>query len=484
MFPAARPCRFFATKGDDPVDSLGRPSYLRAFDDFLYKPTYFFLCGGLTVLANVCGAELFTYTCFVLIALYLFLFGRDLLPIMPLVICSYIAPSRENNPGLSGDSLFSSANGGIYLVFLAVLLIIGLLYRLLRDKTLGRMAFLKCKRMLLPGLLALGLAYLLSGIGSAQLGKVVWQNLLFAFIQAASVIVLYILLNGSVKWDQAPTGYLAWTGMCVGYVLLAELVFIYFRYHVIQNGVIERALIYSGWGHYNNIGALLAMMIPFPFFLTGKGKHTGIFYISGLLFQGSVLFTCSRGSILCGVVTYLASYTVSLLHSRHARANAAIHIFTALAILVIFLLFSDDLLRLFRTLIAHRLDPAGRDKGYFAGWQQFLKHPVFGGTFYPIEYPLFSWSTSEAFVSFFPPRWHNTVIQILASCGIVGFAAYSFHRLQTLYLFFHRFQGKKTFALISMLTLLATSMVDCHFFNVGPVLFYSMMLAFVEKRLD
>ena len=40
------------------------------------------------------------------------------------------------------------------------------------------------------------------------------------------------------------------------------------------------------------------------------------------------------------------------------------------------------------------------------------------------------------------------------------------------------------FAFVSMLTLLTTSMVDCHFFNVGPVLFYSMMLAFVEKRLD
>ncbi len=466
------------------MDTLGRPSYLRAFDDFLYKPTYFLLCGGLTLLANVCGAELFTYTCFILIALYLCLFGRDLLPIMPLAICSYIAPSRSNNPGLSSNSVFSPARGGIYLIILATLLIIALIYRLIRDPELGRMAFFKCKRALLPGMLALGIGYLLSGIGSEQLREVGWQNLLFAVIQAASIIVLYVLLTGTVKWDQAPTGYLAWTGMCVGYVLMAELVFIYLRYHVIQNGVIERTLIYSGWGHYNNMGALLAIMIPFPFFLTGKGKYTGIFYISGLLFLGGVLFTCSRGSIICGVITYLASYTVSLLHSRRARANAAIHIFTAVVFLIIFLLFADDLMRLFRTLLGFGLDPFKRDIGYMAGWKQFLAHPIFGGTFYPVEYPLFSWSTSAEFVAFFPPRWHNTLIQIVASCGIVGFAAYSFHRIQTLWLFLHRFSGKKMFALISMTTLLATSMVDCHFFNVGPVLFYSMMLAFVEKRLD
>ena len=466
------------------MSSLARPSYLRAFDDFLYKPAYFFLCGGLTVLSNICGAEFFTYTCFVLIALYLCVLGRDLLPIIPLVICSYIAPSRNNNPGLSGDTLFSSARGGIYLMILASLLIVALIYRLIRDPELGRMAFLKTKRLLLPGLLTLGVAYLLSGIGSEQLEKVGSQNLLFAFIQAASIIVLYVLLTGAVKWEQAPTGYLAWTGMCVGYVLLAELIFIYFRYSVIQNGVIERTLIYSGWGHYNNIGALLAMMIPFPFFLTGKGKYTGIFYMSGLLFFGGVLFTCSRGSILCAVPVYLASYTISLLHSRRARANAVIHIFTALVFLSIFLVFADDLLRLFRTLLGYGLDPAERDIGYAAGWKQFLENPVFGGTFYPNEYSLYTWATSEGFVAFFPPRWHNTIIQVLASCGIVGIAAYIFHRVQTMWLFLHRFSGKKMFAFVSMLALLATSMVDCHFFNVGPVLFYSMMLAFVEKRLN
>lgn len=466
------------------VDTLEKPSWLRAFDEFLYKPAYFFLCGGLTVFANVCGTELFTYTCFVFIVLYLCLFGRDLLPVLPLVICSYIAPSRANNPGLSNDSLFSLSRGGIYLLILAGLLIIGFVYRLVRDPELGRMTFLKCKRTLLPGILALCIAYLLSGVGSNQLSEVGWRNVLFAFIQAASIIVPYSLLTGSVKWGKAPAGYLAWTGMCVGYVLLAELAFIYLRCDVIQNSVIERRLIFSGWGHYNNIGALLAMMIPFPFFLTGKGKYTGVFYISGLLFLGGVLFTCSRGSIICGVVTYMASYTISLLHSRRTRANAMIHIFTALVILAVFLLFADDMLRLFRALLGQRLDPAGRDAGWLAGWKQFLAHPVFGSTFYPVDYPLFTWATSGEFVAFFPPRWHNTLVQILASCGIVGFAAYSFHRIQTVMLFLRRSSSKKMFAFVSMLTLLATSMVDCHFFNVGPVLFYSMMLAFVEKRLD
>ncbi|MBE6933978.1 MAG: hypothetical protein E7462_02850 [Ruminococcaceae bacterium] len=465
------------------MNALTQSSFVRLFNDFLYKPAYFLLVGLLTVFANVFGAELFTYTCFVLIAIYLCVFGRDLLPIMPLVICSYIAPSRGNNPGRNTASVFSFENGGLYMLILVGLLLAALIYRLIRDADLGKKQFWKTKRKLLPGMLVLCGAYLLSGIGSAQWNKVAGQNLLFAFVQSASILLLYFLLTGLVNWEKAPKGYLAWTGMCIGYVLLAELVYIYLRYGIIINGVIQRSAIYSGWGHYNNIGALLAIMIPFPFFLTGKGR-TGMFYLSGMLFLAGVLFTCSRGSILCGVVTYLTSYTISLLHSRHARANATIHILSVLALTIVFAIFYQKLLYLFQALLGRGMDPAERVKGYIAGWKQFLEHPVLGGTFYPIEEGLYEWSSSPTFKAFFPARWHNTVIQLLASCGIAGLAAYSYHRIQTLMLFFRRFSGKKMFALVSMLTLLVTSLLDCHFFNVGPVLFYSMMLAFVEKRLD
>lgn len=466
------------------MDALTRSPYVRAFDEFLYKPAYFLLIGFLTIIANFFGAELFTYTCFTVILLYLCFLGRDLLPIIPMAVCAYIAPSRANNPGRNTQSVFSMENGGIYLIILAVLMVAALVYRLIRDPELGQKAFWKTKRKLLPGMLVLCGAYLLSGLGTEQLTKVAGRNIVFALLQCAAIVALYFILTGTVKWDKAPKAYLAWTGMCVGYVLLAELIFIFLRYNIIQNGVIQRTHIYSGWGHYNNIGALLAIMIPFPFFLTGKGKYTSFFYFSGALFLGGLLFTCSRGSILCGVIAYLASYVISLLHSRHARANAVIHIVTVLVLVCIVVLFRERLYRLFQALLDRKFDPAQRIQGYIAGWKQFLSAPVFGSTFYPVDFDLYQWSSSAAFTSFFPARWHNTVIQLLASCGIVGLLAYGYHRIQTLMLFLKPFSSKKLFPLVSMLTLLLTSLLDCHFFNVGPVLFYSMMLAFVEKRLD
>lgn len=466
------------------MDSLRSCTVVQKINRFLYSPAYFFLVTLLTVYANICGGELFTYTCFILIGVYLCILGPDLLPALPLVICGYIAPSTLNNPGRNPNSIFDFQNGGWYLCLLATLLIIAIVLRLIFDKELGRMHFIRCKRRLLSGMLLLGGAYLLSGLGTQQLQTVGSRNLVFALMQFGSVFLLYFLLTGAVRWDQAPKAYLSWTGVCVGYVLLAELINIFITNGVIVDGEIERSRIFTGWGHYNNIGALLAMMIPFPFFLTGKGKHSGIFYLTAIAFLIGLLFTCSRGSILVGVCTYLASYTISLINSRRARANIAIHTFTALLAVAVFCLFHENLIRLFHNLLDIGLDPSNRNDIYAAGIQQFLEHPLFGGTFYPIEYPLFSWSTSADFVSLFPPRWHNTIVQVLASCGIVGLVAYCRHRFQTLQLFFSHPSSQKAFVLISIATLLATSLLDCHMFNVGPVLFYSMALAFTEKKLD
>ena len=118
---------------------------------------------------------------------------------------------------------------------------------------------------------------------------------------------------------------------------------------------------------------------------------------------------------------------------------------------------------------------------YKEGFKAFLKYPVFGQSFFPTDFVPYDFSILDSFSSFFPPRWHNTIIQILSSCGIVGILAYLFHRFQTIKLFFKNRSLEKSFIFLSILVLLLTSMLDCHFFNIGPTLFYSMALAFSEK---
>jgi hypothetical protein len=87
-------------------------------------------------------------------------------------------------------------------------------------------------------------------------------------------------------------------------------------------------------------------------------------------------------------------------------------------------------------------------------------------------------------MNFIPPRWHNTIIQILASCGLVGMAAYLIHRLQTVAVLFIHPEKPKVFIFLSILSLLLISLMDCHLFNIGPTIYYSVALAFFEKTTE
>lgn len=456
---------------------------------FLYSPAYFLCLGGLTILSNVFGLELFAYTVILLAGIYICLCARDLLPLFPIFACGYISPSLNNNPGLNNESIFSLSGGGLYLAALLILLVASLVYRLVTDPVFGGKKFLTRKRSLLSGMLLLGASYVISGIGSGQWAEYGWRNLLFAFLQLVAIAGLYYLLSGAVRWDLAPKAYMFWTGICIGYVLLVELVGIYVKESVIVEGVIIRERIATGWGHYNSIGALLAMVIPLPFFLTGKGKYAWFAYLSAFLFCLGLLFTCSRGSILIGVPIYLATYLLSVFHSRHARSIKWMHVFHAVIIgapILVMVLFYDEVQRLFQALPVIGTDASFRMRldTYVDGFKQFAQFPIFGGSFFPLE-DQYKWASDQTtFGYLFPPRWHNTLVQLLATGGVICLVAYIVHRVQTVRLFTKNFSGEKLFVGLSIAAMLLMSMVDCHFFNIGPVLLYSAMLAVVEFQLN
>ena len=59
--------------------------------------------------------------------------------------------------------------------------------------------------------------------------------------------------------------------------------------------------------------------------------------------------------------------------------------------------------------------------------------------------------------------------------------AYIFHRYQTIKLFVKKPTLEKTFIALSLVIFLSTSLLDCHFFNIGPTMFYSLALLFAEN---
>lgn len=473
------------TLTDDWLSSLRQKKLVERINRWMTTPGYILLIAALTAIAYTCSAELAVYSVFVVIGLYISFLGDDYLPLTPIVFSCYIAPSAANNPGMAETSIFYPAHGGIYILCLAAVFFSSVVVRLCCDRTLGRGNFLKAERKLLPGILALGVSYLLAGAFSGHYFDEGIRNPLFGLIQFVSVAFMYWFFTGAVRWERVKGNYFIWVGFAWGLILLTEILHIYLVGDLVRNdGVIEIGKIRTGWGNANNVGAMIAMMIPFAFYLASHEKHGWIYNFCASALLVGVVLTSSRTAILGAGLGYGCGFLLSVHKSRleRNRSNLIAHILTVVAALAVVVVFWDTLMRLFTIMIDKGFDSSRRDTTYLAGLKQWLDYPIFGGTFYPIDFSPEAWSKVEAFTSFYPPRWHNTLVQMAACCGTVGLLAYSYHRIQTLRLFLRK--KKQSYAVcigLSLLGLLTMSLLDCHFFNVGPTLFYSMALAFLER---
>ncbi len=443
---------------------------------FMRTPKYIMLTMLVSALANMFSLELVAYGLYAVLAVYICLLGTDLLPIIPLVISGYVIPSAQNNPGREETSIFFAGHGGNLIIVYAVVIVVSLVYRLIRD----RKVFFSRKYAMLSGMLVLTAAYLLSGIGSDAYPAAIWPNVRFALIQGCALLVPYLLIAGGVKWEKARNDYFAWVGFGMGTLLLVEIIWLYATRGVVVDGIIQRKYVYTGWGIHNNLGGLMAMMIPFAFYLATKYNRGWIGTVAGSAFLTGVFMTCSRGSILMGVIIYLICVLFMLHYAKNRRNNFIAFVTIVGMIIVAFMLFHKQLLQLFSDILNRGTDSSGRDTIYYEGLKLFRQSPVFGNSFFSPGYTPYGWSTTEL-AGLIPSRWHNTVIQLLASCGVVGMLAYLVHRVQTVRFFLKNRTKENNFIGFSMLVLVCCSLVDCHFFNIGPVLFYSMGLAFAEN---
>lgn len=468
------------------MQQLRQSPRVQAINSFLRSPGYILALSLLTVVCNLLGLELVYYTLVIALGLYVITLSKDLLPIMPMIMLCYIVPSVKNNPGRNGDSIFSFSNGGAYILVLASVVVVFLIWRLISDKEMGR-AFLTRKRSLVSGMLFLGVGYLLSGIGSYRYFDVFGRNLLFAFLQFISIALLYFLFTATVDWFNVPKDYLAWMGLGIGFTVLPQLLMAYLSGQAFMEGTgtMDRELIYTGWGMHNNIGGLMVMMIPFAYYLAYTKKHSWVYNLLGTILLGGVMLSCSRTAMAVGAGIYLVCAVILLKNKRTRKENLWVYCIGALAVLGFVAVFFEKLMEIFSLFFEEIGLVSKRDVLLENGLKKFGNDPIFGGSFFfkgtPGEFVPWDFSEQATFSSFFPPRWHNTLVQIAASCGVVGLVGYGFHRFQTFRMLWRNRSTENLFIALYLAVLLLCSLMDCHFFNVGPVLFYSMSLAFAEN---
>lgn len=464
-----------------------KPLPIKLINRIVSSKLFIFVLAALTCLAFTFSREFEFYVFVIIYGLYVGLFADDLFPLMPLFPLCYITPSISNNPGTTNESVFYGKSGTFLLIF--VLSVVTIIFvRIISDYNMGLKRLFFKKRFLSFGLILLGVSYMLSGILWNRYSEFAARNLAFAAMQFLSLFLLYFIFSATVDWNKFKVDYLICIGIAIGLVVCYELLWVYKNCEVIRNGVIDRSLIQTGWAVYNNMGAMIALAIPFPFYFAAKKLFPAPWIALGIVFFAGAVLSCSRSAALCAIPVFLISYAVLLVTARNKFGAYVFTAIAAVAAIVLAIKYADELSKLFEKvpkiyeLMSGDIEfnDSNRFDMYKAGIKSFLDEPIFGKTFYPTDFDVYDAATLDSFSAFFPPRWHSTIVQLLASCGIVGLIAYVIHRLSTVIVLIKRKSAFNVTIGISILALVLTSLLDCHFFNIGPTLFYSIMLAVME----
>ena len=279
--------------------------------------------------------------------------------------------------------------------------------------------------------------------------------------------------------------YFATMFTAAGVGMLAEVVGMYFLPGVVVDGMVMRDALFTGWGVYNNVGCIMAMCMPAPFYFAATKRHGWIFSILGCLCFLGVALTQSRGSILFGTAVFLACVAAVLVVSKKWQKlwNAVVFTAFVLAIGIAFAAWREQVQALFYSIIEWGTNDAGRLDIYKKCWEIFRAHPSFGVGFYKTPGAVLAeggmWDAAPE-GTFIPARAHNTYLQLLASGGAVALILYLYHRAETLWMCFRHPTAEKTFAFFCVAALLLTSILDCNFFNIGPGILYSLLLVCAE----
>ncbi len=339
-------------------------------------------------------------------------------------------------------------------------------------KSINFKGFTKSK--LLLGFLLLSGAALLNGclnFKEYQIG-----NILYALAFIFSLLGIFFLFSINLNKDSKLTDYLIYILYIMSILVTLELFIAFTNQIQIVDGEIVKESVKVGWGMWNNIGGVLSLLLPIHFFYASTVKKFGpIFFITGLISYGAIVLTLSRSSLLTASFILLACVIISCFCGNNKLIN---RIFTAVLFslgVLGFIALWGKISSILGDYLARGLDDNGRFEMYLHGLKNFLSHPLFGGGFNS------SYATEHQFIIFLPYRYHNTIIQMMATCGLVGISSYLFHRFQTVKLFISKRCLPNIFLALSILALLLTSLLDNHFFNIYPAFIYTVILVVVEK---
>ena len=436
---------------------------VRIINKVFASPFYIGFVAILVCLAEIFSFEFIAY--YVLISLSIVFpsfFLDDMTASIPGITMLHIAMSKktfdQENTIILGNNIHH-----FYIMF--SLICIFLIGRLAFDITVEK------ERRHFPrfliGYVALLISYLMGGAFSKYYDI---KTFGFGLLEIASIGGFYFYFVYTIDWKNFKKDYFAYLFFFFGLAISVETIVL-----IIQNS----EEITTGWGIRNDIGGTLAMTIAGAGYLAVKKKaYINWLFVVGMLFiLVACAFTESRGGFVATfVMTIVCSVLIMVFTNWVKRLTSSLIIVAFVVTFICLYIFKHEMMmerfgRILEIDIKNLDDfSSGRITIWKIGIEQWKENKAFGVGWLQTTFAEFK----------FPPRYHNTYIQLLASTGIVGIVAYTFHRFETIFVTFRRPNLEKVYALLCIIGLMIANLFDCHFFNIWLGFGYSFLVANLE----
>lgn len=422
------------------------------------------------------------FVCIVGIAMVLTL--KDLTPVVPHILFFNVLVSCKNSPLNFGDVV-----GSTFYTQTAVIAQIAVLVVLLIAAIIARLVITGKKAKFTPNatfwsICALAFAFLLNGFGSENYTI---KNLLYAAVFGAILLVIFVLIKSNSSLTEENFKTIAWGFVAFSALLVFELAMKYITDFdkVFVDGHIEKTGFLMGWGVWNNLGAYISMCIPPVCILAAKYKHGYVFLLYAAALVACAFLSGSRQSMLGSSFAFAVSGIALIIKSR-ARLIISIIIEVILAAVIIVLIVKwDAILSILDRLLSNIFD----DNGNYLGngrmrliklaLDYFKANPLCGSGFYS-EFESFELTGMTG--NLIPTFAHNTIMEILGTCGVFGIGAYVCHRVVTVIDFLKQPTQNKYFIAMSLATLLFICLFDNYIFYILPTMAYAALLPFATGK--
>ncbi len=396
------------------------------------------------------------------------LFCKNSFTLAPfLMMCSFVM-SEETMPQ-SGyyNSPYKIAILCVLLVFIVAALVFNLVYYG-KWKLIFKKGYLTVSICLMSGALVIG------GLGSStfSLGGV-GMSLAIAF---CTFLPYSLMINCGEYKGGKTIEYFAYS-LIASSVVIGAAVFAKYASAGISNiSFGSKTVLQLGYAISNTAAAIVILAIPFTFYLVYKYKLGYLFLLLVALELGIILATFSRATLVVALPGTVIVAIALCFKKKTGRLGYYIAFGLAVAAaLALVIVFWDKIYGEIASLFSGGgSKDSGRFKLWRYGYNAWKQRPVFGvGLWYLV---INKYRMPNPYYSF-----HCTPLTYLYCAGIVGLAAYLYHRYKTVRIVFsEKLTSERVFVALAVLAMVVNALLDIAMTMPPHLLYYSMMLALIE----